>query len=314
MKAYWKDGIWGLIIGDALGVPVEYSPRYKLVENPVTGMREYGSHRQPIGTWSDDSSMTLATLSSIKEKRKLDYGDIMERFVEWCLHDAYTANRDAFDIDRITAKAIVKYQRGIEQHQMFKAESCNDSNGSLVRILPICLFLYEKQKKELFSIHDVICEIHNASLLTHANKRSQIACGIYYFLVKAIIEEHDSIEQVLEYGFDNAYKFYLQDADFHKDLEFFDRLLYMSGLKCLSESRIGSSCCVVDTIEATVWCLLNTTSFSDAVLKAVNLGNDTDTIGAITGSLAGLYYGYSSIPKEWLDVIQRKAWIDNLLL
>ena len=89
MSNIWKDGMLGLIVGDALGVPVEFMSRTELMKNPVTGMREYGTHHQPRGTWSDDSSMALAALDSIRTVGTIDYTDMMERFSRWCMHGEY---------------------------------------------------------------------------------------------------------------------------------------------------------------------------------------------------------------------------------
>ena len=83
---------------------------------------------------------------------------------------------------------------------------------------------------------------------------------------------------------------------------------------CLDEEQIKSSGYVVHTLEAAIWCFLNTDNYKDCVLKAVNLGDDTDTVGAVAGGLAGLYYGYNEIPKEWLDVIPKKDWIEELAI
>jgi len=114
----WKDGIMGLVAGDALGVPVEFMKREMLKNNPVTDMREYGTYNLPKGSWSDDSSMTLATLNSLKNG--YDPEDMMKKFVLWMTEGAYTPHGECFDI----------------------------GNGSLMRILPTCLYFFEKQKQD----------------------------------------------------------------------------------------------------------------------------------------------------------------------
>ena len=81
----------------------------------------------------------------------------------------------------------------------------------------------------------------------------------------------------------------------------------------LNEEDISSSGYVIDTLEACLWCLFNTDNYKNSVLKAVNLGNDADTIAAITGSISGLYYGINDIPKKWIDKIINKEMIDDLL-
>ena len=108
-----KDGIIGLVVGDALGVPVEFSGKYDRKLDPVINMREYGTHNQPKGTWSDDSSMTLATMASIVNKNKIDYEDIMNEFLNWCRDDKYTNSDDGrFDIGTTTIRALTKYSKG----------------------------------------------------------------------------------------------------------------------------------------------------------------------------------------------------------
>jgi len=313
MNSIWKDGMYGLIVGDALGVPVEFTSRAERRSDPVIGMRAYGTHNQPAGTWSDDSSMALATLDSIKENEGLNYKDIMDKFTAWCLYADYTPFNDVFDIGNATSRAIIKYGKGAEPLQSGGETEWDNGNGSLMRILPVCLYLFEKQKRICTSENESIYAIHAASALTHAHLRSQIACGIYYFLVKAVIEKPGELIDRLQIGMDNAYKYYREDIKNYPELDNYDRLIDLWEFKITPEEEIKSCGYVVDTLEAAVWCLINTNSYAEAVLKAVNLGDDTDTVGAVTGGLAGLYYGYAGIPDEWKSVIQRKDWIDELL-
>lgn len=313
MNNIWKDGMYGLIVGDALGVPVEFTSRAERKADPVKEMRAYGTYNQPAGTWSDDSSMALATLASLREKNAVDYTDIMERFGKWCLFGDYTPFGELFDIGNATAKAIARYGRGAKPTESGGCEEWDNGNGSLMRILPVCLYLYEKQKRICTSENESIYVIHAASALTHAHVRSQIACGIYYFLVKAVIEKPGDLIDRLQIGMDNAYKYYRQDIKNYPELGNYDRMIDLGEFKITPEEDIKSSGYVVDTLEAAVWCLINTNSYEEAVLKAVNLGEDTDTVGAVTGGLAGLYYGYDGIPDEWKNAIQGKEWIDEML-
>lgn len=313
MSNIWKDGMWGLIVGDALGVPVEFTTREDRKADPVTGMRAYGTHSQPAGTWSDDSSMALATLASIKEKMDIDYTDIMERFGQWCLYGEYTALGELFDIGISTANAVGRYGRGAKPTESGGTKELDNGNGSLMRILPTCLYLYEKQKTVCTSEDESIYVIHNVSALTHAHLRSQIACGMYYFMVKAVIEKSGNLIERLQQGIDAAYRYYRQDMSNNTELANYDRLVDLNTFKTLPDELIKSSGYVVATLEAAVWCLITTDSFEEALLKAVNLGDDTDTVGAVTGGLAGLYYGIDSIPAEWLGAIQRREWIEELL-
>jgi ADP-ribosylglycohydrolase len=309
----WRNGIWGLVVGDALGVPVEFTSRVERTADPVTGMRAYGTHNQPIGTWSDDSSMTLATIDSMKKLDKIDYKDIMDKFGDWCLYGEYTPFGDLFDIGSATTRAIVNYGRGAAPTSAGGNAENDNGNGSLMRILPFCLFLYERQKKVCTSEDECIYVIHEASSMTHRHPRSLIACGIYYFLVKAILDRPGTPLNRLQEGINNAYVYYRKDIQNLKELDHYHRLTDLKQFQNLSEAEIKSSGYVVDTLEAAVWCMMNSDSYADCVLKAVNLGDDTDTVAAVAGGLAGLFYGYDNIPVEWIDVIQKKDWIEGLL-
>ena len=313
MSNIWKDGMLGLIVGDALGVPVEFMSRTELMKNPVTGMREYGTHHQPMGTWSDDSSMALAELDSIRTVGTIDYTDMMERFSRWCMYGEYTPFGEVFDIGIATSRALMNYAKGIAPLESGGKTEWDNGNGSLMRILPVCLYLFERQKKVCTSENESIYMIHAVSALTHAHVRSQMACGIYYFLVKAILEEEGSLEKRLQKGMDRAYQYYRQDLSNHRELENYKRLADLSEFKENPKEGIKSSGYVVDTLEAAVWCLLHSHSYKETVLMAVNLGEDTDTIGAVAGGLAGLYYKEEGIPQEWIQVIQRREWIEEVL-
>ena len=179
-----------------------------------------------------------------------------------------------------------------------------------MRILPICLYGIEREKRICTSENEAIYAIHAASALTHAHPRSQIACGIYYYIVKAIIQQKSPLVENIQNGIDQAFSFYIQDSKNVQELKQYNRIRKISEYKILSRAEIKSSGYVVDTLEASIWCLLNTNSYQAAVLMAVNLGEDTDTVGAVTGSLAGLYYGYKNIPSEWINVLQKKEWIE----
>ena len=313
MSNIWKDGMLGLIVGDALGVPVEFMSRTELMKNPVTGMREYGTHHQPRGTWSDDSSMALAELDSIRTVGNIDYTDMMERFSRWCMHGEYTPFGEVFDIGMATSRALMNYAKGMAPLESGGKTEWDNGNGSLMRILPVCLYLFERQKKVCTSENESIYMIHAVSALTHAHLRSQMACGIYYFLVKAILEREGTLENRLQEGMDRAFQYYRQDLSNHRELENYKRLADLSEFKENPKEGIKSSGYVVDTLEAAVWCLLHSHSYKETVLMAVNLGEDTDTIGAVAGGLAGLYYKEEGIPQEWTQVLQRREWIEEVL-
>ena len=128
----------------------------------------------------------------------------------------------------------------------------------------------------------------------------------------ALIGDTGSLIERLENGLERGFRFYEQRESNLTELAYYDRLRDLRVFRETPEDAIRSSGYVVDTIEAAVWSLITTESFEECELKAVNLGEDTDTVGAIAGGLAGLYYGYEAIPKDWLSVIQRREWIEEL--
>ena len=311
MNNIWKSGMYGLIVGDAMGVPVEFSTREERKNNPIKDMTGYGTYNQPEGTWSDDSSMVLATLTSIKDKGKIDYKDIMDRFHNWCMNGEYTPFGEVFDIGTATSRAVIKYSNGAEPLESGGKTEWDNGNGSLMRILPVCLYLFEQQKILNISDDEVIDMVHNCSALTHAHIRSKLACGIYYFLVRAVLGKGGELTERLQFGIDNAFEYYGKNNEI--ELGNYNRLILLSQFKNIPEELIKSTGYVIYTLEAAIWCLINTSSYKEAVLKAVNLGDDTDTVAAVTGGLAGLYYTYDGIPESWRAKVQKKDWIDSLL-
>ena len=297
-----KGAILGHIVGDTLGVPVEFYPREKLQSKPVDKMLSYGTHRMPIGTWSDDSSMMLCTLASINEKQTLDFDDIMIRFSRWAKEGYMTPHGKPFGVGRTTLKALGNFWRGKAALNCGCVSEKDNGNGSLMRILPIAL--YNAFILENSCVEERIQNIHKVSSLTHAHKRSCIACGIYYFILEELTKRQDVIS--VWNGLKKAQDYYKNDPE---SLAF--KRLFSSDFAVLPKSEIKSSGYVVDTLEAAIWCLLNSCSYKETVLQAVNLGGDTDTIAAVSGGLSGVLYGNDGVPKEWLDLIVDK---DNISL
>lgn len=282
-----KDGIIGLIIGDALGVPVEFEYRESLKEDPVTDIIGYGTYNMPPGTWSDDSSMAIATMASIVNKQGIDYDDIMCEFIEWIKNGKYTQYNHTFDYGITTRTGIENYINGCEATLSGPTGERDNGNGSLMRILPMAF------------IPNIDYEtIENISGLTHGHPRSKIACVLYIEIAKSMLEKDLTINEHVDFACNKIKKYY-KDSD---ELKHFERI-FNDDLH--DEDTISSKGYVISTFESVIYCLKNTNNYSDAVLKAVNLGRDTDTVAAICGGLAGIYYRYDSIPIDWIDKIPK---------
>lgn len=310
------NGMMGLVVGDALGVPVEFMIREELKADPVIDMRNYGTHEQPKGTWSDDSSMAIATMDSLCQG--VNYEDMMKKFCEWVLYGEYTPYGDVFDIGISTRKAILNYGKGIEPLQCGGKTEGDNGNGSLMRILPFALYVCGKYNN-LYSIEEnkAMNMVHKVSCLTHAHPRSQIGCGFYTRFLASILQNkgQNSLLDIMKESAKCTFKHYEQGIYpkvMTEELKAYERLHEIESFAGLSEDNIHSTGYVVHTLEAAIWCFITTNNYKDCVLKAVNLGGDTDTIGAVAGGLAGCYYGYENIPKDWLAVIKKREWIEEL--
>lgn len=319
-----KAGIFGTVVGDALGVPVEFTSRAERCADPVTDMREYGTHHQPKGTWSDDSSMMLATMDSMISKKGFVYADIMERFQAWRFNGEYTPHGSVFDVGITCSNAISKYRSGRDPLKCGEIGERDNGNGSLMRIMPASLYYAVRQDYwDDAVLEDAVESIQNVSRLTHGHPRSQMACVLYTAICHELIRRGDNttedtvgkaITKTLRFYEESADKYPWMNADFQEEIQAdtYGRLREVSTFKNLPDAEIRSSGYVVDTLEAAIWCLLTTESYSECVLKAVNLGQDTDTVGAVAGGLAGLCYGYEGILEEWISAIVSKDWIQGL--
>lgn len=303
-----RAAMFGLAIADALGVPVEFRDREELRENPVRDYRGYGSHPVPAGTWSDDTSMALATLDSLSHG--LDYEDIMRRFCDWRDHAAYTATDEVFDIGITTNRALSAFCMGTPALECGQGGEYDNGNGSLMRIIPATLYCQyaapELSEPEQFAI------IHAVSALTHSHPRSEMACGIYACVLRELLA--DRRKESIQTGLRKACAYYESDTTFAGELIHFQRLFKkpIADFAQIPEQEIQSSGYVVATLEAAIWCVLNTGSYEECVLKAVNLGRDTDTVGAVAGGLAGCLYGMDGIPKRWYDDLRKKEMLEDL--
>jgi len=291
----------GVCVGDALGVPVEFTPRADLLKHPVTTMSGYGTYNQPPGTWSDDSSLTFCLADSLCQG--FDLNEIARSFCRWYRDRLWTPHWEVFDIGNTTLQAIWNLRHGASPGESGLASDRSNGNGSLMRILPIA-FTYQT-----VDFAELIDRTHQVSKITHAHVRSQMACGIYIAIAINLLKGQDLTSAYLQALQDirNIY----QSMPYANELGHFERVL-SGNIHHLTVDEINSSGYVVDTLEASLWCLLTTSNYAEAVLKAVNLGQDTDTTAAVTGGLAGIYYGWDHIPTAWVEQIARKDDIIQL--
>lgn len=267
MNEKLKAAVYGFAVGDALGVPYEFKKRGTF---KCKGMTGFGTWHQEPGTWSDDTSMVLATCDSIRQCGKIVPEDIMTKFYHWRFYQWYTAHGEVFDIGNTTAAALSNYADGMIAVMCGLSDEFSNGNGSLMRILPLAF------------VPGVTWEdVENVSKLTHAHTKSIQKCCEYVYFCKELIKNQD--------------------------------FLIPKHIRRMRKKDIKSTGYVVDSLEAALWCFGTSKSYSEAVLKAVNLGGDTDTIAALTGGLAGIKWGHNAIPKEWVNQLANKELIEKCL-
>jgi len=248
-------GLFGLCVGDALGVPFESCPREELKRNPVTTMVGYGVHNQPAGTWSDDSSLAFCLADSLCQGFNLD--DIAHKFCKWLYEAYWTPYGRTFGVGNTTRQAISRLRKGVKPDEAGGKSEYSNGNGSLMRILPLAYYLENAEIPKRFEI------IHRVSSITHAHLRSQMACGIYIQLAINLLKGNTP-----ESAYANMKAIILdfyQKEPYYLELDNFSRIL-QSDISKLTEQEIRSSGYVIDTLEASLWCFLNSNSYAEAIL------------------------------------------------
>ena len=297
-----KGLLFGIAIGDALGVPVEFMSRKHLQANPVVEMREYGTHHQPAGTWSDDSAMSFLLVEQLIEG--YDIERLGKKFCQWYQYNYWTPHGEIFDIGVATRNALDKVAKGISALESGECDDYSNGNGSLMRILPLAIYLQDKPIDQRF------CITKEVSGITHSHIRSVIGCFFAVEFVIQLLKSKDKCDAY--YEAQNIVRDYLHLIDIKStEIELYNRILF-DDISRIPEQDIYASGYVLHTLEASLWAFLTTDNFKEAVLKAVNLGNDADTVGAITGGMAGLFYGVEQIPEEWINQLARTKDIENL--
>lgn len=317
-----RDIILGFAIGDAMGVPIEFMTREYLSKHPTTEMTGYGSYEVPKGCWSDDTSMVLATMDSIIKSEGINYNHIADCFCDWVNNSKYTPTSEIFDIGNTTKEAIIKYwnqthpgnghlgidlpsNKEVTEVDATKCggiSSSSNGNGSLMRILPLVFYLKQRNTNEL----ETYQIIKNISSITHAHEISILGCYIYVNYALNLLNKEskeEAYEQITKLNYD---KYFSTDT-----ITLYQRIINKE-LISLDIDSISSSGYVVDTLEAVLFVIMTTNNYKEAVIKAINLGKDTDTIGALVGGLAAIIYGFKDIPESWLKDLKRREYIEDI--
>jgi len=308
MRSKLEGGLWGVVVGDAFGYPFQFTSREEMESQHPS------PENLPMkkGLWSDDTSLTLATADALTYG--YDLFRIANNFIAWYRDGKFTPRGRPFDKGKTTKQAIKRLINGRSPLLSGSKRERSNGNGSLMRILPVAYYAYFK----LDSIEERLRVVHETSSITHAHPRSLIGCGIYSLVVWDLLERMDKLEAYTR-AVEIASEFYSKKP-FSKELKHYSRVLG-GDIHSYDRAEIRGSGYVVHTLEASLWAFLRNESFASAIKEVVSLGEDADTTGAVTGGLAGTYYGVEGIPEEWLGKIEAReyvmetvnAFIDSLL-
>ncbi|WP_234414050.1 ADP-ribosylglycohydrolase family protein [Ideonella sp. A 288] len=280
----------GLACGDAVGATTEFLERGTF--EPVTDMIGGGVYELEPGEWTDDTSMAMCLAESLVASESFDPMDQMIRYLSWYRRGYWSAKAHCFDIGQTTEHAIRLFEK--TRHPWCgPTHAITAGNGSVMRLGPVVLRYFPNEDEVLHCAAESSRTTHGATL---AVEGCRLLAQALLNLLKGCPKDRC-----------------LEGAAQHVAQARLRRIADGAFLK-KPRSRIQSSGFVVHTLEAALWCLNRTASFEDAVLLAANLGDDADTVGAVTGQLAGAHYGASGIPDRWLQRLHRKNDIETLAL
>ena len=301
-KAHRQRGtLLGLAIGDALGAAVEFQPPGTF--EPVTGYRGGGPHGLEPGQWTDDTSMALAMADSIAEVG-WDINDQARRYVKWWQTGAYSVNGRCFDIGIATRKALCRFDHTGDAGTSGDPSDRASGNGSIMRLAPVPIRYSEIFPYEIEALVERAVE---SSLPTHASPQCLSAC-VYMTVVLCGLIEGRPREEVLDPEWEPMRRA-RKIAPFHPEIA----AVAEGSFRSKRPPEIVGSGYVVKALEAALWAFCDAKDFREAVLRAVNLGDDADTTGAVCGQFAGAYWGKLGIPKDWLEGLAGREIIEPIL-
>lgn len=264
-KNRMKGMLWGLIVGDAFGSPIQFSSKD---DHPwITEMVACPVFDLPPGYWTDDGAMALAVMDAYLRKGEYDLVEIGNAFVRWLEKGDYSSvEGQAFDIGKATYKSV----KAIKHGSLVNGDESSQGNGSIMRFAPGYLIA------RALGLPGII---HEISDLTHCSSKVRAVCDRFAL----ILDDH------------------------------------MDGLRTTKRSiystreEVNNSGWAVSTLEAALWAFDSTATFADGLIAAVNLGGDSDSIGAVYGQIAGAYYGFDAIPKRWVKAVTKHGAVDSYI-
>lgn len=291
----------GLAVGDALGAAVEFSAPGSFT--PVTGYRSGGPHGLAAGEWTDDTSMALALADSIATVG-WNLNDQAKRYVRWWKTGAYSVNGRCFDIGMTVRCALGDFAANRNAFTSGDPSESASGNGSIMRLAPVPIQFHQLYSTQLAELSRLAEE---SSLPTHPSEQCLSACRYLATVLAALIQGEER-DRVLSPDWEP-----LQKLNEIKPLHPLVQEIAQGSYRQKQPPEIEGSGWVIKSLEASLWAFHNAESFEEAVLRAVNLGDDADTTGAICGQLAGAYWGESNIPESLRSGLARMDLLEQAL-
>lgn len=302
------DALFAQATGDAYGVPVEFMSRKEVREYGLSEMEGVDTKRHPesrwsdlipAGSWSDDTSMTVASMASfIACNGKIDYDSQMKHFIQWWEAGQYCCLNYPFGLGGTIDQAMRRY------HMRTPVLDCggkgfrDNGNGALMRILPFSLYciFHELNQEETVKI------ISDASSITHGHVISQMSCYIWTEFIRCLIQTKN-VNEAISYVEDIDYSQWFSE----EELSFVTK----KEIRSLKEEDIGETGYVVDTLKTAFYSMYHGHDFASTIQIAVDMGYDTDTSAAVTGTATGVLYGKENIPENWFNVLRGKEILEE---
>lgn len=284
-----KGMLVGLAVGDAVGTTVEFMARGSFPA--VTDMKGGGPFNLKKGQWTDDTSMALCLAASLIESKKFDPADQMERYSRWRNEGYMSSTGSCFDIGNTVQDALQKYAASGNPYSGSQ-DPASAGNGSLMRLAPVVIAYY-RNKNQLLE------QASNSSKTTHGCEEAVESCKLFAAQLFMVLQGENKQDTLKGHGYESTA---IKVNDIAQGCY----------LKNTYDDLNGSGY-VISTLETALWCFNNTESFREAILMTVNVGDDADTTAAVCGQIAGAYYGYQAIPKEWRNALYMEKEIEVMV-
>ena len=301
IRSHLRGALLGLAVGDALGAAVEFSAPGTF--KPVTGFRAGGPHRLNAGEWTDDTSMALA-LGDSMAAAGWDLNDQARRYVRWWRNGAYSVNGRCFDIGITTRSALSRFEQMGDARQSGDPSERASGNGSIMRLAPVAIRYADLFPDNIVELGHFAAE---SSLPTHASPQCLSACRYLALIQCGLIHGIDR-DVVLSPDWEPLSQLRTIDP-LHPEI---DEVAHGS-FRHRQPPEIAGSGYVVKSLEAALWAFTTAENFEKAVLRAVNLGDDADTTGAVCGQIAGAFWGDEGIPADLRQGLARADMIEDVL-